>query len=402
MSTRERKCAAGWRPLLAAVVMACALAPGPAFSQVAAADTAAIIYDVARRLEAEGRAELAAALYERILARYAGTAAAQAADARLGALRDRRLERGGQVELMVWGTAYGLWLGAAVPAMLGEDRPEPYGLGLLTGGPIGFLAARSYARSHSLSVGQARAITFGGTWGTWQGYGWREVLDIGRRVDRNCTDSVPQECFEIIEESTSAPFTAAVLGGLAGMGIGTIIARSHEISPGVATAVNSGAVWGVWFGFTLGELADAEGDALLGTTLAAGDAALVAMALLAPRWNPSRARVRLVSIAGVAGALGGLGLDLLGEVDDEDIAILLPMLGSVAGLWLGSYWTRDREDAHPGAEPGESGGPAGALLEVRGGRAVWGLPLPMPARLRGPRPTEWEPGVRLMLIAARF
>ena len=69
------------------------------------------------------------------------------------------------------------------------------GVGLLLGAPAGFFASRAYARSRPLSDGQARAITLGGTWGTWQGFGWASVLDLGTETVRECPLG-PDDCFE--------------------------------------------------------------------------------------------------------------------------------------------------------------------------------------------------------------
>jgi hypothetical protein len=82
----------------------------------------------------------------------------------------------------VFATLYGLWLGVAVPTALGADDGEAYGAGLLVGGPLGLFSARAVTRSRSLTEGQVRAISWGGIWGTWQGFGVAEVLDIGEDV----------------------------------------------------------------------------------------------------------------------------------------------------------------------------------------------------------------------------
>jgi hypothetical protein len=66
-----------------------------------------------------------------------------------------------------------------------------------------------------LSEGQARAITFGGTWGTWQGFGWAHVFDWG--AGKYCNGDA---CYDDSDPSTKAAITSAVLGGLAGLGVG--------------------------------------------------------------------------------------------------------------------------------------------------------------------------------------
>src|SRR5690606_25814729 len=136
--------------------------PARAAAQETRADTAAVLLRVAEQLEAEGRTALAAALLQAVLERYGETPAAAEIARRRAAERTvaaAEVTGSGRGELMVWGTLYGLWLGAAIPAAAGADDPEAYGLGLLLGGPAGFLASRLYA-GQELTEGQARAIPF--------------------------------------------------------------------------------------------------------------------------------------------------------------------------------------------------------------------------------------------------
>ena len=376
-------------------------APGRAAAQGAPVDTAAVLLDLAGKLETEGRLEAARMLYRLILERYPSAAAAGEARLRLGFV-DRRIdvaraEQSGRTELLVWSTLYGLWLGVAVPAAFGAEDAEVYGFGLLVGGPTGFLLARSYARRHPLSVGQARAITFGGTWGTWQGFGWREVVDIGTETETVCLSG---GCTEVETDEREAAFAAAVLGGLAGIGIGAALAGSREITEAGATVANFGALWGTWFGFAGGYLADLEDDELLAAALVGGDLGLIYSALSASRWGFSVSRARLISVAGVAGGLAGAGLDLLIQPDDEKVMVLIPTLTSALGLAAGVYWTRNHDSRGEGQDdPG-----AEALIRLRDGRLTLGMPTPRPTLLRidGPGMPRHAPGIRVELFGARF
>ncbi|MGE0158330.1 MAG: hypothetical protein AB7T31_02895 [Gemmatimonadales bacterium] len=372
----------------------------PTEAQVTAADSAAVLLDAAGDLQAEGRADVAEALWRRILARYPTTAAAAEARARLAALptqlRDGEAQGSGRVELSVWMTLYGAWLGAAVPAAFGADSPEPYGAGLLIGGPSGFFAGRALAGRLGLTEGQARAITLGGTWGTWQGFGWREVFEWG--VTQNCSFG---PCFDD-ESDTEETFGAMIVGGLAGIGVGALLS-GREMTPGTASVVNFASLWGSWFGVAGGTLANLEGDDLLAATLVGGNAALLASALLAPSWNVSRSRARLVSIAGVLGGLGGLGLDLLIQPDDEDLALGIPLAGSVLGLGIGIAATREGS----AVQEAMGAGPDGALLGIRDGRLALGTPALIPALIPAAAsgrtgPTGPRPALRLGIFRAEF
>jgi hypothetical protein len=269
-------------------------------------------------------------------------------------------ETGGRAEVQVWGTLYGAFLGIAVPLLADADGPEAYGAGLLLGAPAGFLVSRAYARSRSMSEGQARAITWGGLWGTWQAFGWAQATDLGSTTREICFDpDDPNQCFDDTTTDDDKILAATIVGGLAGIGTGIVLSRK-PIGAGLATTVQFGSLWGTWFGVAGGVLADLENDDLLMATLIGGDLTLVATALAAPGWNMTRPRARIISISGVLGALGGLGVALLASVDDENTAIGLPLAGSIAGLALGASLTRngDGADDNGGADDGRNDGAA--------------------------------------------
>ncbi|NNM34688.1 MAG: hypothetical protein HKO53_16530, partial [Gemmatimonadetes bacterium] len=140
--------------------------------QVTPADSAAVLFEAAADFDGRGESDVAVALYRLIIRRFPDTPSAAAAQDRLDQWGITRSGSSGRTELQVWGALYGLWLGVAIPGMAEADGPEAYGAGLLLGGPAGFMVGRAAARGRPLSLGQARAITWGGTWGTWQGLGW--------------------------------------------------------------------------------------------------------------------------------------------------------------------------------------------------------------------------------------
>ncbi|MGD8322324.1 MAG: hypothetical protein PVJ02_17870 [Gemmatimonadota bacterium] len=386
--------------------------PRSASAQTSPSDSAAVLLDAATHFEAQGQTAVADALYRLIVGRFPETDAARRARLRLADMTTvaRNGEPGaGRVELVVWTTTYGLWLGVAVPGALGAEDPEPYGVGLLLGGPAGYLTGKMLAHARPLTEGQARAITLGGTWGTWQGLGWVKVLDLGaHHTDCFTYPTVPDgsttatDCYESVDD-TRATFTGMVVGGVAGIAAGTVLSR-RDITAGVATTVNFGALWGTWFGFAAGYLAGQEDDGLLATTLLGGDAGLLGTALLAPGWNPSRSRARIVSIYGVIGGLSGLGLDLVLQPDDDKVAVGLPLAGSLLGLALGAGTTRSY-DAPGGARRGEGGGlPSGALISVRDGSWTVDPPVPYPVMVERPGPSGMErrPALGVTLLSARL
>ncbi|HSG07265.1 MAG TPA: hypothetical protein VLA36_02840 [Longimicrobiales bacterium] len=370
---------------------------GHVSAQVAPADSAAVLLQAATHFEASGQPDVAQSIYRLIADRFGDTAAAAEARARLTTVRAAGTTGSGKVELQVWSTLYGLWLGIAVPGALGADDSEPYGVGLLAGGPAGFLAGRVLSRGGTITEGQARAITLGGSWGTWQGFGWTEILDLGTE-DVCYSDPVyGRSCYADTNDGEEK-FAGMILGGIAGIAAGVALSRG-DVSPGVATAANFGALWGSWIGFATGYLADLEDDGLLAAALLGGNAGLASVALVAPR-NVSRSRARLVSIYGVIGGLSGLGMDLLTQPDNEKVAVGVPLAGSLIGLGIGLGTTRDFDDAPSGGQ----GAPGLGLVNLSNGEWSLGTPVPLPRMLEldGPRGLMRKPALGFTLLNARF
>ncbi|MEX2583649.1 MAG: tetratricopeptide repeat protein [Gemmatimonadota bacterium] len=391
------------------------LEPAPAAAQQGiAVDTAAVLSAVARDLQAQGRAEVAEALLRHILERYPASAEAEAARLQLAG-RVEPTERSGATELYVWGTGYGLWLGIAVPGALGANDPEPFGFGLILGGPGGFLASRALLSDWPITIGQARAITWGGTWGTWQGYGWGEVLDLTSTKTRfsyeTCVEFNAQtgECLrfdtitgEYEEHDTQKVFTSLLAGGLLGVAAGSVVASRTSISPGTATLLSFGSLWGSWAGFALSTIAnqDEKEDGTLLWSLVGGNVGLLSTALVAPSYDISQARARLINIAGVVGLLGGFGVDLIVQPDDAAVVFGIPLATSAAGLLLGASLTRDYD--REGRRAGREEPAAHALVVFVDGRFGLGTPAPTPTFLRAGPSAERVPGVRFDLLHARF
>jgi hypothetical protein len=366
--------------LLRVVVCVFAMLAVPVIARAqTAADSAGVLLGVANRLESEGEVQLARSILDLITRRFANTPAAEIAARRLEAQRANRIEQSGRTELLVFGTTYGLFLGVGIPAALESNDAAAYGVGLILGGPTGFLAARTYARSRSLTEGQARAITYGGTWGAWQGFGWSEVFDIGR--DEFCNEF---GCYESGDEDAQTIFTSMIVGSVIGIGVGTALSRKN-ITAGTATTVSFGSLWGSWYGGALAAMLDVQDDDLLTSILVGGNLGIVGAALGAPKWNLSAQRARLISISGVAGLLGGLGLLMIIQPDGNE-AIAVPLATSTLGLALGAHWTRRMEPDRVGFLPGLEAPSVHArtLERVRDGRL------------------ERVPAIGVTLIQARF
>lgn len=355
---------------------------GPVRAQAfTSADSAATLLGAAEIFEAEGELETAAALYRLIAETFENTPTAARARERLDALNQIGEEGNGSVEFRVWATGYGLFLGIAVPSALSTGGSRPYGAGLLLGGPAGYLGGARMARSLNLTKGQARSITFGGTWGTWQGFGWATTLDSGG--------------------SDETRWGATIIGGLSGIGVGTLLARK-PITEKMATMVSFGSLWGTWFGSAASVLMRDEGESALTSALIGGNVGLLSAALLGPKWNISRNRLRLISIAGLAGGLSGLGVDLLIKTSNTKVAIAIPLATSILGLAIGIKTTADNDRSSASQDDPSM---SGALLKFKEKRFGVGLPTPSPTVIPLDLPSGqriWKPGVSFTLFAAKF
>ncbi len=274
-------------------------------------------------------------------------------------------------------TMHGIFLGLAVPAMLGADDPEPYGVGLLIGAPLGAILAKTYTDRVPVSAGQSTVITWGGRFGLWQALGWTLVAT---------TDA-----------SSETVWGAMAAGLVGGTVAGAAIAR-HPISHGDAWFAEHASMWGTWYGVTLGVLADLEGDALLASALGGGLAGLAGGALATRRVEWSAGRSWLVHVLGIAGIGAGFGLDLILQPDDDRIVLLVPMVTSAVALAAGVQATRRMDDP---SSRRASAGASSALLAMQGRSLRAAIPAPVPTLVPRDdgRTRRFVPGMRLTLFA---
>ena len=378
----------------ALLVLLCAHTPAAAQQPITRADSADVLVGTAERLHANGSEVLAEALAALVRRRYADTPAAARADLLLATLRANASSGAGRIGLVAYSTIYGAWLGVAVPIMFEADRPQAYGLGLLTGAPLGFFGGRWFARDRSISGGDAGLIAWSGVWGTWQGGGWMGVL--GDRTE--CSGDV---CYAVDADAPDV-VGATVIGGLLGTVAAAWVADRVDVSGGTATMISWSSLWGTGAGLVASVLADLDGDEVLAAALIGGDAGFATAAALGPHWDMSTGRAWLVNAAGVMGGAIGGGVDLLIQPDNDDVAILIPAIGAAAGLGLGAWLTRDMDEGRMREGSIREAPDHGALLGLRNGDWDVALPIPTPILLQMDGAPEPEPGLRVQLIDARF
>jgi hypothetical protein len=371
-------------PFLALAGALAVAAPCIARAQATRADSAAILLDAARRLDVEGKRAAADAVLDYILRRFGDTPAAADAKTRLAG-RPAEPERSGRLELLAWGAIDGAWLGIAVPLALGATGTAPYGIGLIAGGPVGFFVAKTYADAARPTLGQARAITFGFNWGTWQTVGWLAALTSG----------------DLHGETV---FASMVAGGVGGAAFAAAYGRHRTVPAGAMTAVSQGAYWGTWFGMMCWPIFGLTGDAGLRLGLAAGDVGLLVAALTAPK-DISPGRVWLTTAAGIAGIAVGGGIDLLLQPSDAKTAAAIPVATSAVGLIAGVALAKGAERVRSARAPARSAPEASALLQVDEAGTRLGVPFPVPTLVpvgeRGPR-RLYRPALAVPLLRATF
>lgn len=232
------------------------------------------------------------------------------------------LDQSGRTDVLIFSGYYGVWLGIATPIFFEAESPQAHAAGLLLGGPLSLLITHGFTKEANISDGRATMISLGGHLGTWQGLGWAAVSDL----DGN-------EVIGIGE-----------LSGLAGIAAATILTNKVDFSTGHAGLTSSGLQWGAWFGLVFANLFDHEDDDVLRDMLIGSDLLILGTGIATRDVQMSKARVRLINLAGVIGTVLGFGIDLLVEVDDASAVFAIAGLGSVAGLVAGTQMTKNFDE----------------------------------------------------------
>ena len=226
--------------------------------------------------------------------------------------------------LVGFGTLYTTWVGVGTLILLDTEEAAPYGLVLIAGPLSGLFGSLSLTRESELTDGQASLITLGGTWGIWQAVAAANLANADEKLTVG----------------------ASMVGGALGLALASSIVRGRDISPGDATLINFGGIWGTWFAIC-GAMAarnrdQDNSDFILGSAMMGGNIGLSTMAAWSTRLNMSRARARLINIGGIVGTLYGLGANILLELTSDDRTFWSLMgIGGVVGLTAGAYFTRN-------------------------------------------------------------
>jgi len=290
---------------------------------------ARLIYETASQLVDDEKYDKAIRRFDRIISEYPETEYARLSEGKKSEVAVLRIQPKpisgiSRAGLVVFGTLFSTWSGVGTTILLDMDEPEIIGIVGCISGPLGGLAGSiRLTRNMKLSDGQASLINFGGAWGIWQSIGAALVADAEYK----------------------GVIGASMVGGVIGLGASAVIVRGRYITPGMATMIRFGGLWGTWFAICGAMLANLEdGDDILTSSIVGGDVGLITVAALSPKLKMSNARARLINISGIVGILYGLGTNVLFEIDSKRDFWSVLGVGGVLGLAAGTYFTRNYDD----------------------------------------------------------
>jgi len=322
---------------------------------------AKLIYDAASQLLSDEKYDKAIRRFDRIISEYPETEYAKLAEGKKSEVATLRLlpkpiSGTSRASLVGFGTLFTTWLGIGTLILVEPEDDEAYGLALIAA-PLGGLAgSMALTRELKLSDGQASLLNFGGAWGIWQATGAAIIAELDEK----------------------GVVGASMAGGIIGFALSGSIVQGRDISPGDATMINFGGIWGTWFALCGAMAADVEDeDNILASAMIGGDTGLLAIAALSPKLNMSRARARLINIGGIVGTLYGIGTNVLFEIEDKEDFWGVMGIGGVLGLAAGAYFTRnyDAEKGYFAMRQGLSS-PTVGLLSIESNERRWHLPTP--------------------------
>jgi len=290
---------------------------------------AKLIYESAGHLVEDEEYGRATIRYDWIISEYPGTEYARLSADRMSEVESLKFQPKpisgiSRASLVSFSTLFTTWLGFGTWLLSDSKRSEVAGVVLIASSLSGLAGSMLLTDGIKLSDGQASLINFGGMWGVWQATGAAYIADLN-------------------EDRTIG---ASMAGGIMGFAVSGSIVRGRHITPGAATMVNFGGIWGTWFAICGSMLANVEdGDDILTSSMIGGDVGLFTMAALSSKIKMSSARARLINVGGIIGALYGLGTNVLFEIELKRDFWSVLTAGSILGLAAGTYLTRnyDRE-----------------------------------------------------------
>ena len=314
------------------MILVCALFSQPSAASAESSE-AGQLYETAFKLIVEGDYGEAYDRLTEVIDRYPDTVYARFAEDRkqrleqlnLPSLRRKKIDQSGRVGTVVFSTLYSTWLGYGTAKLIDDDTDNAKAIagGMMIGAPTGLLASLVATRDAKLTRGQSALINFGGSWGTWQGWGWAIFIDE--------------------HDDEKRLISGAMIGGLSSILATSVLTRKIDPSLGDMGIINYGALWGTWLSWWASQVAGvSNGDDPLAWMLIGGNLGAAAMATFSPKIDITIARANWINLGGVIGTLVAMGVVVIAAESDisyETVSAIL-MVGGITGLSLGAYNTR--------------------------------------------------------------
>lgn len=228
-----------------------------------------------------------------------------------------------RAELAFWQTIYGAFLGWQICFYLECNDVRLDTGSVLLGGVTG-LSISLLATPDGLTAGHAGMINSATGWGLWNAIALNSYLN---------------------NWSGKAWVGTVIAGKVAGVGLGIALWDSLRPQAGDVALVNSSGIWsGVLTLLTrLALELRLDFDETMGTLLITSDLGGLAGGYLASIYPMSWGRVLLINSSGLLGILLGFGIPAVILGNDVEIPLRYgsAIVGTLAGLGLGAYFSRD-------------------------------------------------------------
>ena len=143
-----------------------------------------------------------------------------------------------------------------------------------------------------------------------------------------------------------------------GGGVAALTASRLDLSAGDAALINSAGMWGTASGILFWASFDREPSVFGPMILAGLNLGVVVGATLSARSEPSRGRMSLIDLSGLAGTVGGFALGQAFDSADERLAHFA-LVGMATGLISGTWLTRDTDEPKTALRPAVATTPSG-------------------------------------------
>lgn len=265
-------------------------------------------------------------------------------------VRERKPDRGGRAELVLFSTLYGVYAAGATALAADVDNGRVLASLLLAGGGAGLGTSIWLTRTGPISSGRADAIDSSAVWTGFNG----TILGV-------------------IGEASFRVGAGISLGtSLAGLTTAALLTRERAPPAGTVAATNSGGIWGLAAGAFVVEMIPGEDlKAHLGGMLLLADAGLAAGAWLGDRYGVSRERALLIDAGAVVGVLAGLAARAIVDSDVRELNASMSLTGLGAGLGTAIWATRDWDERPTAKAAAIEAAPW--VTPLPDGRIAWGV-----------------------------